>query len=504
MGLFKRKVGFQLRLFLVAVACIWSVILSFAYLIYQQQTKFREEVLINNVSLALGNIIEALNNDAMDVQSYMNFIRRYVKDTTLDDISIGIYDRATGRLLYSIGEIRDDVPVDLEDQEEITLNDGSVARRMLNARMPNDEKIFYFSDRRTADGTQVVRAFLPDSREIENVLKIDSFFWVIILLVGCFGTVVAYIGTAHQAKNVKLLHDFAERAASDRDFVPMGDFPADEIGDISRQIVAIYNARMQEVARREKEHEMALEMTEEQNRMKRALTNNIGHELKTPVGIVRSYLDMIISDEEMPDDLRNNFLRKAKSNIERMVSILEDLSTMTRLEESGDNIPVKEMNFHTLVEAIADDVESSGTLGDMGIEYNVPEDAVIMGNEGLLSSMLYNLIKNAKAYSHGTRIQIGMLGRNDSAYTFFFNDDGVGVEEQHIPHLFDRFYRIDTGRSRKAGGTGLGLAIAKSAVNTLGGSIIVRIRKGGGLEFVFTLPRPGHEHDAAEAVQQKA
>ena len=100
MGLFKRKVGFQLRLFLVAVACIWSVILSFAYLIYQQQTKFREEVLINNVSLALGNIIEALNNDAMDVQSYMNFIRRYVKDTTLDDISIGIYDRATGRLLY--------------------------------------------------------------------------------------------------------------------------------------------------------------------------------------------------------------------------------------------------------------------------------------------------------------------------------------------------------------------------------------------------------------------
>ena len=104
--------------------------------------------------------------------------------------------------------------------------------------------------------------------------------------------------------------------------------------------------------------------------------------------------------------------------------------------------------------------------------------------------MISNLVKNSVAYSQGTQMGIEVLGRSQSYFTFSFYDNGVGVSEEHVPRLFDRFYRVDTGRSRKAGGTGLGLPIVKSSVNTMGGSISVRNRRGGGLEFIFTLPRP--------------
>ena len=106
-----------------------------------------------------------------------------------------------------------------------------------------------------------------------------------------------------------------------------------------------------------------------------------------------------------------------------------------------------------------------------------------------LNSVLSNLVKNSVAYSQGTQMGIELLGRSQSYYTFAFYDNGVGVGEEHLSRLFDRFYRVDAGRSRKAGGTGLGLPIVKSAINTMGGSISVRNRRGGGLEFIFTLPR---------------
>jgi signal transduction histidine kinase len=84
---------------------------------------------------------------------------------------------------------------------------------------------------------------------------------------------------------------------------------------------------------------------------------------------------------------------------------------------------------------------------------------------------------------------VSLIGRNDNYYSFTFYDNGTGVDEEHLPHLFDRFYRIDKGRSRKLGGTGLGLPIVKSSINKMGGSITVRNRKGGGLEYIFTLRR---------------
>lgn len=489
----KKNKKYQLRLFGTAFFVIWTVVLSFAWFVYRQEKRLRTESVLERVTLANGNVVD-VHQLGGDVQPYLQFIKRYLNDTYLRGMSIQVYDNETRRLLYHIGEIREGVPDNFDSIERETLPDSSRIARAIDTRVgPHRQHLFIFSSRITPDNKIDIRTYLPYSPEVRKQLTITPLFWVLIFCVGTLGTVLAFAFTAHQAKNVSLLHSFAERAASDKDFIPMGDFPSDEIGDISRQIVAIYNSRMQANVHREREHAIALKATEEKNRLKRVLTDNISHELKTPIGIIRAYVDMMLNQPDMPDSDRIHFLEKTQENVERLVSMLADLSTMTRLEESGDNIPLKEIDFHELVFSMADDLRESGILGNMEFHYNIPPNCMVLGNEGLLNSALNNLVKNAVAYSQGTEIGIDLIGRNNSYYTFLFYDNGIGVSEEHIPHLFDRFYRVDTGRSRKAGGTGLGLPIVKSSINTMGGSVSVRRRKTGGLEYLFTLSRPHSE-----------
>lgn len=499
-----RRLKYHLRLFIPATLYIWAVVLGFTFFVANKEHSLRQESVIERIDLTNSSIADA-QMSPRPTQLFMNFVQKYLSDTYLRDISIQVYDIRTRRLDYSIGKRYDWVPDKIYEAERQTTHDGSKLISIIDERIgPDNQKFFYFSSRITSDGQSEIRTYLPYSKELEQTLTISPVLWVFMIIIGIFGTILAYITTAHQARNVNLLHDFAQRAATDKGFIPMGDFPSDEIGDISRQIVAIYNSRMQANVRREREHVIALKATEERNKMKRALTDNISHELKTPIGIIRAYIDMLLNQPDMPEEDRRHFLEKAQQNVERLVAMLADLSTMTRLEESGGSIPLKEIDFHSLIFNLTEEITQSGILGDMDLHYNIPHDCTVIGNEGLLNSTLQNLIKNAKAYSQGTEMGIDMIGHTDNYYTFTFYDDGVGVAEEHIPHLFDRFYRVDSGRSRKAGGTGLGLPIAKSSINTMGGSMVVRNRRGGGLEFIFTLPRPRRNKTEADEETDEA
>ena len=125
----------------------------------------------------------------------------------------------------------------------------------------------------------------------------------------------------------------------------------------------------------------------------------------------------------------------------------------------------------------------------MSFEFDIPVDCEVSGNYNLLNGMICGLIRNSALHSGGTEIGLKLLSENERFYVFSFYDNGNGVGEEHIPHLFERFYRVDTGRSRKVGGTGLGLPIVKSTIVSLGGTVSVRNRSNGGLEFIFTLPK---------------
>ena len=265
-----------------------------------------------------------------------------------------------------------------------------------------------------------------------------------------------------------------------------------ELGDISRRLVELYHDRIDALRRAGTEHKIALNAVEEKSRMKRQLTNNINHELKTPVGVVRGYLETVLSSPDMDDTMRTHFLQRAQDNVNRLCALLGDVSTMTRLEEGAGNIPTEEIDFHDLVFAVVNDLETGGVLRNMKFTFDIPFNCAVKGNAGLLTGVVTNLAKNAALYSHGTKMCLNITAESDRYYTFNFFDDGRGVDEEHLAHLFERFYRIDSGRARKTGGTGLGLPIVKNTIEALGGTISVNNRPGGGLGFMFTLEKWGN------------
>ena len=298
---------------------------------------------------------------------------------------------------------------------------------------------------------------------------------------------VAYIITNGITRNIRMLRDFATNANNAQVRFDETQFPHNELGDISREIVKLYRERSEALAKSQREHNVALHAVEEKARMKRQMTNNINHELKTPVGVIKGYLDTVLANDDMDTEAKRYFLKRAQDNVDRLCNLLSDVSTMTRLEEGSGNIPVTNLDFHDLVFSIDNDFATAGITGSMKFSYDVPLDCIVIGNNNLLTSAISNLIKNAVAHSHGTEMGISLIAQSEKYYTFSFWDNGTGVEDTHIAHLFDRFYRVDSGRSRKTGGTGLGLAILKNIIESLGGSISVHNRPSGGLEFMFTL-----------------
>ena len=231
---------------------------------------------------------------------------------------------------------------------------------------------------------------------------------------------------------------------------------------------------------------------EDKNRLKRQLTQNVAHELKTPVSSIRGYLETIVSDPGMDEEVKNHFIQRCFIQSQRLSSLLQDISTLNKLDDAPGSYEREPVNILTLFNMILSDVAQKLKEKNITVRTLIGPDVVVVGSHSLLYSIFRNLTDNAIAYAgEGVTVTVQILSEDENYYTFSFADNGVGVAAEHLPHLFERFYRVDKGRSRKMGGTGLGLAIVKNAVLLHHGSISVRLAQTGGLEFIFSLPKAG-------------
>ena len=229
---------------------------------------------------------------------------------------------------------------------------------------------------------------------------------------------------------------------------------------------------------------------EEQARLKRQLTQNIAHELKTPVSSIQGYIETLINNPNISHEMMQTFLQRSYAQSNRLTLLLRDISVLTRMDEAPDMVSKESLNLSKLIENMLSEVALN--LDEKKIQVNnlLPSNMPIVGNSSLLYSIFRNLTDNAIAYAGvGVQITINCFREDEKFYYLSFSDTGVGVAEEHLNRLFERFYRVDKGRSRKLGGTGLGLAIVKNAVLFHGGTIFAKNIPGGGLEFVFTLQK---------------
>lgn len=478
----KKRFSYRWRLFFPMLGMMWLIVGVMMAYQYHNERQNRMDSIRRQLNVFNTRIIDAYERDA-NLTPFLNFIRQFFDNSLFDRVMVSVYD-SDGNLLYSLGN-----PI----PQELSENEGLASKAAMSPDIEEgsaeDKGFFYTSSLMSNNGEITVQTAMPFTVNLYDMLKLGSEFWfmLIILLMSCL--IMAYLSTGFLTRNIQLLQKFASATSESGAVFDESKFPHDELGDISREIVKIYRAKEDALERSKREHEVAMYAVEEKARIKRQLTNNINHEIKTPVGVIRGYLDTVLTSPDMDETTRTQFLMRAQSNVNRLCGLLSDVSVMTRLEEGAGKIPTTEIDFHDLVFGVENDANASGVLGDMKFTYDIPMDCMIKGNTNLLTGVLTNLIRNAAQYSHGTEIGLNFIVESEKYYTFSFFDNGVGVAEEHIIHLFERFYRVDAGRSRKAGGTGLGLPIVKNSIEAMGGTISVRNRTRGGLEFLFTLPK---------------
>lgn len=229
---------------------------------------------------------------------------------------------------------------------------------------------------------------------------------------------------------------------------------------------------------------------EEESRMKRQLTQNVSHELKTPVSSIQGYLETILSNPDLPADKREFFLERCYTQSTRLTGLLRDISVLNRLDEAADMFDLVEVDIAKLVSEIEKECSKDIEEKQITSVVNLPGNPVVKGNYSLLYSIFRNLYDNAIAYAgeHVT-ITVNCYKEDPKYYYFSFSDNGIGISEEHINRIFERFYRVDKGRSRKIGGTGLGLSIVKNSVNFHKGQISAKSSPGKGVAFFFTLKK---------------
>lgn len=471
------KPTYHRRLFLWLLSYSWLMVLCFAAFQYHRERRFKAE--------ELNCRLQAVNESLLRTIEEADSVVRLDDLPPIAGLRVSVVD-LQGRVVYD--NSLDSLPTKNHlEREEIAAAAACGSGYTIRRHSASTGETYFYSARRGR--TRIVRTAVPYSVSLRVLLRADyGFLWFMIGVTSAM-SLLGYFATRRVGLHISRLNRFAESAERGERIFDTEPFPHDELGDISNHIVRLYAQLQQAVAARDREHRLALHEEREKIRIKKQLTNNIGHELKTPVAAIRACLETLMTHPDLAPGKREEFIARCYADSERLTRLLNDVSLITRMEDGGGAIAKSEVDLREIVREVCDEFHIEAAARGVVIADMLEEAIPMAGNASLLASVFRNLIGNALAYSGGSRIEIGLLASDDATVALSVADDGCGVSEEHLPRLFERFYRVDKGRSRQAGGTGLGLSIVRNAVLWHGGDITVENRYGGGLLFRFTLQR---------------
>ena len=247
-----------------------------------------------------------------------------------------------------------------------------------------------------------------------------------------------------------------------------------------------------EVEKFAREKQKQIKSLNERENYRREFLGNVSHELKTPLFTVQGYLLTLLEGAIEDKSIRTKYITRANKGVERLTAIVKDLDLISRLETSELRVKYKHFNIVELVQNVFDLLEMKAKKRNISLRlkknyiFPIKVDADIEKIEQVLINLLVNSIKYGKI---GGTTTVSIDSNENDKISISVKDDGEGVKKEHLPRLFERFYRVDRSRSRDQGGSGLGLAIVKHIIEAHNETIILKSDYGKGTEFSFTLKR---------------
>jgi two-component system phosphate regulon sensor histidine kinase PhoR len=232
-----------------------------------------------------------------------------------------------------------------------------------------------------------------------------------------------------------------------------------------------------------------IESLKQQNEFRKEFLGNLAHELKTPVFSVQGFILTLLEGGLEDENVNRIFLEKALNGVDRITALLEDLDDISKIEYDNFKLKIKSFDIVTLTKNIFDTVLSKANEKNIELKLNKTYQPIfVKADKDKIAQVLINLITNAIAYSENNQAVVVRFHEvNKKTLLVEVADNGLGIDEKHLPRLFERFYRVDKSRARNIGGSGLGLAIVKHIIEAHNQTINVRSTLGSGSTFSFTL-----------------
>lgn len=452
------RVKYQYNLilyFLIALSILALAFLTMSYnkeISYNLKTLKAELVLYNDI--AYKSILANTPYDSIPAPSKIRF-------TILDTGMVVLYDNFNANLTK-----------DTIQRKELSLASQYGAATVFRKSISMESDFLFYAKKYE---NMYVRTGIMCKDDVIRLVENEQRYMYLIALLFVILAGAVFFMTHKLTRPIRALGRFVEIVKSpDKDYSKI-NFANDEFGEICRKVIDTFD------------------QFEKSKLYKQQLSQNVSHELKTPITAVRAYLETILSSPNMDKEQILKFIEKAYMQSMRLSSLIYDVSTLNKLDERSDTFQNEEVLISKCINEIKEELEYKLTANNITLNVMFSNNLRLNGCYTLIYSLFKNLIDNTIEHGgKGTTITIN-AGINqipgDGGYRidFTYKDTGKGIPEENLPRIFERFYRIEEGRTRKTGGTGLGLAIVHSAVVYHRGEITVENRSEGGVLFRFHL-----------------
>ena len=398
------RFSFHSRVLLLVLTMSWLLVGTFMVFQYRREKAFKEQLLDCELQMHNRRILDDIAR-GMPVDSIIDHI-----GSPLDNLRISLIDN-DGNVIFDNNDSTPFPSGDHNSRPEVIEARKSGIGHSVSRYSVSDNCSYFYSAMRGDDGI-VIRSAAPYTHSLQEVLKADSSILWIMIAFAIVLSLASYVASHKISLSIRRLNLFAEKAEKGERIYNDEAFPHDELGSIASHIVRLY-------IQRDEQHREALRQEKDKIRLKKQLTNNINHELKTPVASILVCLELLRDHPEMlPEEKKRELNDRIFANAQRLNSLLKDVAAITRMDEGEEMIEKAPVD---LAELVNDVVAEERLRTSMNITVDMPQ-LKISGNRQLLESIFRNLIDNAISYSGGSEIVI----KADSEGNFTVSATGCG------------------------------------------------------------------------------